>query len=141
MNNHQIEVREYSEAGYAPVVDHQSWRVAILNYIDELEPAKIDNFHCHLETDEVFVLLVGRCILFSAEVDEHGVIRHVHSVDMKPGKIYNVKKGLYHTHTLTRRARVLVVENRNTNDENSPRIPVDENTQNMLQLITDELWA
>ena len=62
------EITEFNDAGYAPIVDFQSWRVAMLNYIDELEPDQINNFQCHLETDEVFVLLAGRCILFLADV-------------------------------------------------------------------------
>lgn len=52
MNSHLVEVSDYNAAGYAPVVDFQTWRVAILNYIDELETELIDNFQCHLETDE-----------------------------------------------------------------------------------------
>ena len=55
MKSHLLEESEYNAAGYAPVVDFQAWRVAMLNYIDELEPDQIDNFQCHSETDEVFV--------------------------------------------------------------------------------------
>ena len=32
-----IEVKEYKKLGYAPVIDFESWRVAVLNDIDELE--------------------------------------------------------------------------------------------------------
>jgi hypothetical protein len=39
---------------------------------------------------------------------------------MAPLKIYNVKKGAWHTHTLSRDAMVLVVENRDTTYDNSP---------------------
>ena len=30
-----IEIKEYTEPGYSPVIDYESWRVAILNDIDE----------------------------------------------------------------------------------------------------------
>ena len=75
MNSHLLEMSEYDEEGYSPLIDFQSWRVAILNYIDELDADKIDNFQCHNETDEVFVLLTGKCILFCAELDDaHNII-------------------------------------------------------------------
>ena len=46
----------------------------------------------HNETDEVFVLLCGRCILFIGEGDEK--VKAVHAQDMQPFKIYNVKKSV-----------------------------------------------
>ena len=41
-------------------------------------------------------------------------------ISMVPKKLYNVKKGVFHTHTLDRAGSVLIVENQNTCDENSP---------------------
>ena len=41
-------------------------------------------------------------------------------LQLEPGKIYNVKKGVWHTHTLSQDAKVLVVENRDTTYDNSP---------------------
>ena len=35
-------------------------------------------------------------------------------------KLYNVKKGVWHTHTLDKDGTVLIVENQDTNDDNSP---------------------
>ncbi len=64
MNEELIEVREYSGPGYQPVIDFQTWRVAILNYIDEIHPAKINFMERHNETAEVFVLIKGKGILF-----------------------------------------------------------------------------
>ena len=91
MNSHLIEVSGFDAVGDAPVVDFQTWRVAMLNYIDELEPNKIDNFQCHNETDEVFVLLSGKCILFCAEVDDSNKIIDIISWNLQPNKTYNVK--------------------------------------------------
>jgi hypothetical protein len=47
-------------------------------------------------------------------------------VEMAPRKIYNIKKGTYHSHTLSRDAVVLIVENRDTGEANSERIPLQE---------------
>ncbi|MBE2223716.1 MAG: hypothetical protein IAF02_19405, partial [Anaerolineae bacterium] len=130
--NDFCEVIEFNEAGYAPIVDFQSWRVAMLNYIDELEPNQINNFQCHLETDEVFVLLAGHCILFLAEVAENRQIITIHAVDMEPHRAYNIKQGIFHTHTLTQDAKVLIIENRDTSDLNSPKIMIDQTINEQL---------
>ncbi|MFT7053005.1 MAG: hypothetical protein ACJAU1_000556 [Psychromonas sp.] len=141
MNSHLLEVSEYNAAGYAPVVDFQAWRVAMLNYIDELEPDKIDNFQCHNETDEVFILLSGKCILFCAEPDEKNNIIDIISWDMEINKTYNIKRGVYHTHTLSEDAKVLIVENSDTGDNNSPKIMIDDSVRHRLIKITSELWS
>ncbi len=134
------EIVEYNDVGYAPIVDYQSWRVAILNYIDELEPDQIDNFQCHLETDEVFVLLDGHCILFLAAVENNKIVK-VTAVDMEPHKAYNIKKGIFHTHTLTEDAKVLIVENQDTSDANSPKIMIDQKINHQLVTLTAEQWG
>ena len=61
-----IEIKQYNEPGYAPVIDFETWRVAILNDIDELEVHNLKTMQKHQETDEVFVLLRGNCTLFTA---------------------------------------------------------------------------
>ena len=135
------EIAEFNEVGYAPIIDYQSWRVAMLNYIDELEPDQIDNFQCHLETDEVFVLLNGRCILFLADVDDNRQINKIHAIDMQPHRAYNIKRGIFHTHTLTEDAKVLIVENQDTSDINSPKIMIDQTINHQLVKLTAEKWA
>nr|WP_275113938.1 hypothetical protein [Psychromonas antarctica] len=112
----------------------------MLNYIDELDADKIDNFQCHNETDEVFVLLSGKCILFCAELDEKNNIIEIISWDMEINKIYNIKRGVYHTHTLNKEAKVLIVENRDTDDNNSPKIMIDEHIRDKLKAITTKHW-
>lgn len=136
-----VEVSEYNEAGYSPIIDYQSWRVAILNYINELEINNIDNFQCHKETDEVFVLLSGKCILFCAEVDEDRNITDIACWNMEPNKAYNIKRGVYHTHTLNEDGKVLIVENSNTSDCNSPKIMIDDTVRNKLGQLASGLWG
>jgi mannose-6-phosphate isomerase-like protein (cupin superfamily) len=141
MNRHQVEVSGYDAMGYAPIVDFQAWRVAILNYIDELEPDNIDNFQCHSETDEVFVLLSGKCILFCADVADDHTIGNITSWDMEPNRAYTIKRGVYHTHTLSKDAKVLIVENSDTNETNSPKIMIDGAIQQELIAITNQRWT
>jgi hypothetical protein len=114
---HLVEIGSFEGIGYQPIFDYGEWRVAILRFIDELLPENITSVQCHLETDEVFVLLAGRCILFF--VDGENEAAQLYAVEMEPRKQYNVKKGQWHTHVLSRDATVLIVENRDTSTANS----------------------
>ena len=125
-----IEISQYTEEGYKALVDYDRWRVAVLNYIDELEPENIDNVQKHDETDEVFVLLEGNCILITATKTEDSF--EFNTYNMEPLKLYNIKKGIYHTHTLSKDGKVLIVENRNTTDENSPKIILNKEERHKL---------
>jgi len=134
-----LEVRDYSKEGYSPVVDYDAWRVAVLNYSNDLLPGNITAMQRHNETDEVFVLLSGRCILFIGDGDEK--LTDIFAENMQPLKIYNVKKSVWHSHTLSRDAKLLIVENRNTTFDNSPFYPLtDEQTMTLLNL-TQRLWV
>ena len=118
-----LAVHVHTDAGYRPLVDYGAWRVAILNFNDDLRPENIKAMQRHNETDEVFVLLRGRCILFVGEEDDDS-IGAIHAQPMAPHTIYNVKKAVWHTHTLSPEAMVLVVENRDTTYDNSPFCPL-----------------
>ena len=113
-----IKVSEYDGLGYMPMIDYEQWRVALLRYIDELEIQNICKMQKHNETDEVFILLEGECVLFSG--GNGNEIGEIEAIKLKPLKLYNVKKGVWHTHTLKRNTTVLIVENKNTDDQNSP---------------------
>ncbi len=113
-----LEIRSYDGEGYLPLIDFGSWRVAVLRYIDELEADRLDKMQRHDETDEVFVLLTGHCMLFLG--DGEAEIGAIHEVEMEPLKLYNVKRGTWHTHTLQQETTVLIVENVNTDLTNSP---------------------
>ncbi len=116
-----VQQKEYTGAGYAPVIDYGAWRVAVLNHHPELNPENICALHCHDQTDEVFVLLRGHCLLYIGETDparpEHTVA--IHCIDMQPGRIYNVRRGVWHSHTPSVDASVLLVENRDTDSTNT----------------------
>jgi len=134
-----IEIREHDGADYKPLVDYQSWRVALMNYTSDLTPDKINRMQKHTETDEVFVLMTGRCILFIGEGDDS--VTQVHAVDMLPYKLYNVKKNVWHSHTFSEDARVLIVENRDTVDANSPFVGLSENQCKEVAELTKKLWG
>ena len=118
-----LDIRTHTDSGFRPLVDYGAWRVAILNFNDDLRPENLTAMQRHNETDEVFVLLRGRCILFVGEGDDHS-IAVIHAQPMAPRTIYNVKKAVWHTHTISLDAMVLVVENRDTTYNNSPFCPL-----------------
>lgn len=133
-----IEIRDHTGPDYKPLVDYQSWRVALMNYTDDLTPDKINRMQKHTETDEVFVLMAGRCILFIGEGDES--VTSVHAVDMELYKLYNVRRGVWHSHTFSRDARVLIVENRDTVEANSPFVGLSGEQQGEIVELTKKLW-
>lgn len=126
-----IEVTCFQKEGYKPVVDYMDWRVAVLKYCEELEINNIATMQKHMETDEIFVLLEGDCTLFSAGNGEG--IEEIRAWHMEPLKVYNVKKGVWHTHTLAKNTSVLIVENRTTSDQNSPIIKLTETEKKSLK--------
>jgi len=134
-----IEICEHDAPDYKPLIDYQSWRVALMNYTSDLTPDKINRMQKHTETDEVFVLLQGRCILFLGEGAE--TVIAVQAVDMEPNKLYNVKRGVWHSHTFSEEAKVLIVENRDTTDVNSPFADLSAEQQRQVVELTKELWG
>ena len=118
MKDNLLEVHNIEGIGYDHVVDYQSWAVAKLTYIDELEVDNLETMQKHNESDEVFVLLDGEFTLFLGGNGEH--IGDIEAVKLEPLKVYNVKAGTYHTHVTEKNSKVLIVENRDTGDDNSP---------------------
>jgi len=134
-----VSISHFTGTGYQPLVDFESWRVAVLRYINELLPDQINQIECHTETDEVFILVEGKCILFLADVED-GIIKKIHAVDMEPKKLYNVRKGVFHTHTLNKNAHVIIVENQDTGPKNSVTLSLDEAHIEEICELTLNLW-
>ncbi len=103
-----LEVYEWSEDGYKPLVFSHDWQAAILNWEPIFDLEKIGEVERHNQTDEVFVLTKGRAVLFT--IDEQGM----QIEEMKIGVIYNVLKDVWHNLTSTRDASWIIVENRDT---------------------------
>lgn len=126
-----IEIFTCGELNYHPMVDYESWRVAYLNSDTCFLPENIDFAQYHRFTDEVFVLLKGDCTLltFGSDPDKLGPVQ---AQKMEPGVIYNVKKDVWHSHALKPNSQVLVVENRDTTNDNSPILPLDADMRSAL---------
>lgn len=110
-----------------------------MNYTPDLLPEKINKMQKHTETDEVFVLLAGHCILFLGEGEAR--VTQIHAMNMELFKLYNVKRGAWHSHTFSEDARVLIVENRDTVDANSPFAGLSAEQQRQVVEFAKKMWG
>lgn len=131
----EIEILEFPERGYRPIADYQDWRVAGLKFCEDLKLENIRTMQKHSETDEVFVLLRGSCTLFLGGAG--ACVGMISKVELKPHKVYVVKKNVWHNHIMTEDGEVLIVENRNTTDENSPVLALSEPQIEYLRNLQD----
>ena len=113
-----VEVKEYNKEGYKPLVFYSNWRVAILNFNSGSTLKGISYIERHLLTDEVFVLMKGRVTLLIAGKSKKPE-QKISAKRMIPFKIYNVKKGVWHAVFMSKSAKILIVENRDTATQNS----------------------
>jgi hypothetical protein len=108
MTGRGLEIHEWNEDGYKPLVFSHDWQAAILNWEPVFDPEGIGDVERHNQTDEVFVLTRGRAVLFTID----GIGMQV--VEMQIGVIYNVRKGVWHSLISTRDASWIIVEDRDT---------------------------
>ena len=127
----KYQIFDYDGIGYSKLFVHRDWRIAVLNYIDELEITKSPYVEAHQETDEVFVLLSGSATLFFAEINDNQ-ITGFSKVELEKHKIYNVPAGIYHTHTISPDCKLLIIEQENTDWHNSPKIYLDDQARKLL---------
>ena len=127
INEELLEVSSHDGPGYAPVVDFGAWRVALMNRSDDCAPCGLARMERHNETDEVFVLLEGRAILFLGEsVNGGDDVGRIHTCPMERSRLYNVRRSSWHACALSGEARVLIVENRDTAEANSDYAGLDD---------------
>lgn len=117
MDENWLEIREYNGSGYQPLIDSASWRVAILRWEEATLAENITTMERHTQTDEVFVLLVGRAMLVLGGNSKR--VDRLQPQSLEPAKLYNVRQGVWHSVLLSRDATILIVENRDTGVKNT----------------------
>ena len=123
MNKEFAEIVDYRGQGFKPLVTFGNWRVAVLRYLEKLEIHNISEMERHAKTDEVFILVEGTGELIIGGNSEKPA--QVLKYQMKIGELINVKKNTWHTLSLSKDAHVIIVENDDTNIENSEVMPID----------------
>lgn len=104
-----LESYAWEGSGYQPLLLRPNWMVSLLNWELAAERINLKEIERHNQTDEVFVLLKGRSILFVRRDGEQ-----LEAYDLRPGVIYNVPLGIWHNLLASRDATLLIVENRDT---------------------------
>ena len=111
----KFEILDSNIPAYSDLVKYKTWRIGVVNYSEKIsierKPLKIER---HKESDEVFILVTGEAILYIGKEQE--------MIMLERGKLYNVKKDTWHAITLSTRAKIFVVENSDTNSENTEYI-------------------
>lgn len=106
-----LEIKEFDGFGYMPVVLHEGWRVAIANSSEALLEKNLKKLERHMLSDEVFVLLCGSASLF--------IGKEMKKYKMESGKVYNVKRGVWHCISMEEKSKVIIVENDDVSEKNS----------------------
>jgi len=113
----EIQEFEFGEEGLKRVYENDKWMVGIKNWKPANDIANIDCLERHNETDELFVLLAGSCTLLSA-IEENGRLA-VKATAMKPMKVYNIPRSLWHNTVTMKSTKLILVEDVSTGAKNS----------------------
>ncbi len=129
MSQELLEIKSCEDAGYHPMIYFEGWRAAFLNETPKFYLENICEMQRHNTSDEVFLLLEGEFTLYLGDGgdDTPGTIT---AVKLKPGMMYNVRKGVWHTHVTGPGSKVAIIENSDVSPENSDHIQV--NLQEIL---------
>lgn len=109
----KVEVLDWKGQGFRPLVKFGNWLVALMNWEQRFDLARVGDVERHTETDEVFVLTHGRSVLFIVTEDK------IQAFDMEPGLVYNVTKGTWHSVIGTKETTWLIVESNDTSSKNT----------------------
>mgnify|MGYP002586390088 CR=1 FL=1 len=135
-----LEIYGHQGEGIGGAATFEGWQVLILNYLPRLAPRTVMDLQRHTETDEMFILCQGRAILFLAgDGDEPG--DSLEAAALEQGKVYRVRRNVWHTQVMTPEAKLFLVENRDTVAENSPRRPIGASLREQIAQAADRLWA
>lgn len=120
----KIEKFEYEGEGLIRVFENEKWMVGIKNWKPANDIANTNCLERHNQTDELFVLLSGKCVLlFANEVNGELVIE---AVDMEPMKVYNIPATLWHNTVTQKDTKLILVEDSSTGMANSDILDLNE---------------
>lgn len=112
----------YEGNGLTRVFENAKWMVGIKNWKPENDISGLNCVERHNETDELFVLLAGRCTLLSASEQEGALV--FNTVEMQPGKVYNIPATLWHNTITQKDTKLVLIEDSATGAANSDVLPL-----------------
>lgn len=108
--------------GLSRVYENGDWMIGIKNYKPANALENIDCVERHNETDELFVLLEGECVLLYADEissDVPSAVLEFRAIPMERGRVYNIPRGLWHTTVTMPDTKLILVEAATTGAHNS----------------------
>ncbi|MBQ9197631.1 MAG: cupin [Clostridia bacterium] len=111
---------QFEGEGMTRVFENEKWMVGIKNWKPMNDIANINNLERHNETDELFILLKGRCTLLYANETENGL--QLGAVDMEPLKVYNIPRTLWHNTVTEHDTKLALIEDSSTGSANSDNL-------------------
>ena len=100
------------------VYENPVWKVGIKNWKPANDISGTTCLERHNTTDELFVLLDGRCTLLYAD-DDNGTAVNIGKVEMEPMKVYKIPATLWHNTVTQPGAKLILIENNPTDMTNS----------------------
>ncbi|MBT9431997.1 hypothetical protein JZM24_07335 [Candidatus Sodalis endolongispinus] len=134
MCHHAVTITEHEGSGLKMMVESDGWFVGIKNWKPENDLHNLDCLERHLLTDEVFILLAGRCTLVIAEKDDNDQLS-LRAIPLQPHKVYRVAKSVWHNTITWPGVKLALIENRDTGVANSEFMPLDEHLRAELSAV------
>jgi hypothetical protein len=103
--------------GLKRVYENAAWMVGVKNYKPANDAAKFDEIELHRETDELFILLDGACILLEGFEEKGGLRFGVQR--MTRGLVYVIPASRWHTTITEPGAKLALIEDPKTGSANS----------------------
>jgi ureidoglycolate hydrolase len=126
-----LETGSCFEQKFQPVMVTGDWQVAVLRQCEKVMPGNIRQIERHNNTEELFVLTLGKAFLIVVEETGEGhrpfVIRMQHNV------VYNIKKSVWHHIVISDDAHVLIFEKADTSRENSDYTMLDDKARAIVR--------
>lgn len=123
MDSDKIQLYTHEKEGFLRKYENSQWCVALKNHAETNGEEAVAHLEKHLYSDEIFILLQGKCTIISA-VQKNGELEF-EFIDMESGTIYMIPKKLWHNTITYESAKLVVIENSDTSSENSERIKLD----------------
>lgn len=117
MEKQKILEYAYEGEGLIRVFENEKWMVGIKNWKPMNDIANINCLERHNGTDELFILLQGRCALLYANETENGL--EICAVQMEPLKVYNIPRSLWHNTVTEKDTKLALIEDSSTGPANS----------------------
>ena len=108
--------------GFDTLHTFEGWKVAFITHAEQYGELKI--VKRHTQTDEVFVLVNGEAILYTADGDEP-----LQTTVLEKEKLYVVQKNTWHHLQVSEDALLVVAENSDTSKENTESKEIKEQTK------------